>query len=96
LNIYASILTQDGEVHVALRCLEKGNCTTPAGAAINTYGSIASIGTGNLSSCLSADFSFDSRLATLRPPFFPVLDEGWRFTDWREIPEPCWVSGSCP
>jgi hypothetical protein len=97
LDIYASTLTQDGAVHVAERCLDHGSCTAPAGSSIATYGSNAAIGTGNLAACLSADYNYDERLQTVRPPFFPVLNDTWMFSNWREIPEPCWAeAGGCP
>jgi hypothetical protein len=98
IDIYGSLLNQDGELHIALRCLDSGNCRTPAGATISTYGSIASSdGAGNLTTCLAADYNFDERLETLRPPFFPTLNDDWRFNNWQEIREPCWVeSGGCP
>ena len=97
LDIYASTLTQDGAMHVAERCLDNGSCTTPDDSSITTYGSNAAIGTGNLAACVSADFNYDERLQTVRPPFFPLLNDVWTFSNWREIPEPCWAdSGGCP
>lgn len=97
LDIYASILSQSGEVHVAQRCLESGNCVTPGGAGIAIHGSIAAIGTGNLSVCVSADYNYDERLQWLRPPFYPLLSDVWTFSNWREAPAPCWVkAGGCP
>ncbi len=97
LHIYGSILSQDGELHIAQRCLESGSCVSPAGAAITTYGSIASTGTGNLSVCVAAEFNFDERLDVMRPPFYPLISDVWTFRNWQEIPEPCWAElGGCP
>ena len=95
LTIYASTLNQSGSMHLVQRCLDSGSCLVEG--SITTYGSNASLGTGNLAVCVTADYNFDERLDILRPPFFPVLDNAWTFTNWREIPEPCWVeSGGCP
>ncbi len=97
LNIYGSILNQSGDMHIAQRCLDSGNCVSPGNSKIKTHGSHASIGTGNLSACVDAEFSFDERLEVIRPPFFPVLNNDWTFSNWQEIPEPCWAeSGGCP
>ncbi|MFC2177402.1 hypothetical protein ACFLRH_03180 [Actinomycetota bacterium] len=97
MHIYGSLLNQDGTFHLSKRCLESGNCVSPPGTTITTYGSIAAIGTGNLAACVSADYNFDERLEILRPPYFPLVNDHWSFGNWREIPAPCWLeSGGCP
>lgn len=98
LNIYASLLNQNGQMRVALDCGTGGSSLTPSGSTLNTFGSNASLGTGNLSCCFSTrNYNFDARLERLRPPLFPLLSDEWTYFNWREITRPCWAdSAVCP
>ena len=98
LNIYASLLNQNGQMRVALDCGTSGSSLTPSGSTLNTFGSNASLGTGNMSCCFSTrNYNFDVRLDRLRPPLFPLLSDEWTYSNWREITKPCWVvSATCP
>ncbi|MCP3974880.1 MAG: hypothetical protein GY720_10345 [bacterium] len=97
-NLYASVLNQNGQMRVALDCGTSGSSLTPSGSTLNTFGSNASLGTGNMSCCFSTrNYNFDDRLDRLRPPLFPLLSNEWTYTNWRETTQPCWVeSGGCP
>jgi len=97
LDLYGAILNQGGAMRAAYDCGTGGRNIAPAGSELNTYGSNASQGTGNMSCCFDPrNYNFDDRLARLRPPFFPLLNEEWLYTDWRELPTPCWArDGGC-
>jgi hypothetical protein len=97
LNMYGAILNQGGAMRAAYDCGTGGRNLAPAGSELNTYGSNASQGTGNMSCCFDPrNYNFDERLERLRPPFFPLLNEEWIYTDWRELPTPCWArDGGC-
>ncbi|HHC07267.1 MAG TPA: hypothetical protein ENK55_00925 [Actinobacteria bacterium] len=97
LNIYGALLNQNGAMRVAYDCGTSGSSLVPPASELNTYGSNASIGTGNMGCCFTPrNYNFDERLATLRPPFFPLLSTDWSYTNWREIAAPCWARpGGC-
>jgi hypothetical protein len=43
------------------------------------------------------NYTFDTRLESLRPPLFPLLKDTWAYANWREQPLPCWaIPGTCP
>ena len=97
-NLYGSVLNQNGQMKVALDCGTSGSNLTPSGSTLNTFGSNASLGTGNMSCCFSPrNYNFDERLDRLRPPLFPLLSDEWTYTNWKEVPQPCWAqSPTCP
>jgi len=97
-NLYGSVLNQNGQMKVALDCGSSGSSLTPSNSTLNTFGSNASLGTGNMSCCFTTrNYNFDDRLDRLRPPLFPLLSDEWTYTNWREVAQPCWVrSASCP
>lgn len=93
LDIYGSLLNQRDAMRVALSCGDDGSNLVPSASELNTYGSIASIGTGNMSCCFSPrNYEFDERLERLRPPLFPLLSDEWIYTNWRETTAPCWAT----
>ena len=98
LNIYASLLNQNGQMQVAYDCGTSGSSITPSNSTLNTFGSNASLGTGNLGCCFTTrNYNFDDRLERLRPPLFPLLSDEWTYSNWREITRPCWAdSAVCP
>ena len=58
-----------GTMRAAYDCGTGGRNIAPAGSELNTYGSNASQGTGNMSCCFDPrNYNFDDRLARLRPP----------------------------
>ena len=97
-NLYGSVLNQNGQMKVAYDCGTSGSSLTPSGSTLNTFGSNASLGTGNMSCCFSTrNYNFDSRLDRLRPPLFPLLSDEWTYSNWREVPQPCWIRATgCP
>jgi len=97
LDIYASLLNQQDAMRAALSCGRDGSNRTPTPSELNTYGSIASIGTGNMSCCFTPrNYAFDGRLNRLRPPLYPLLSDEWSYTNWREVSRPCWAAtGGC-
>ena len=96
-NLYGALLNQNGQMQTARDCGTTGSNLTPAGSRLFTYGSNASLGTGNMSCCFSPrSYDFDPRLEALRPPLFPLLSDKWTYTNWRESPTPCWaLTGGC-
>lgn len=97
LDLYGSLLNQQLAMETALSCGGEGSNQVPTPSALNTYGSIASIGTGNMSCCFTPrNYGFDERLTRLRPPLFPLLSDEWIYTNWRETSSPCWAkAGGC-
>ncbi len=97
-DLYGAVLNQNGQMKVALACGTAGSSLTPASSTLNTYGSNASLGTGNMSCCFSTrNYNFDERLGRLRPPLFPLLRDEWTYSNWQEIARPCWAeSPTCP
>ena len=92
LDIYASVLNQQDAMRAALSCGRDGSNRVPTPSELNTFGSIASIGTGNMSCCFTPrNYSFDERLVRLRPPLYPLLSDEWLYTNWREVAAPCWA-----
>lgn len=98
LNLHGAFLNQNGNWRTAKACGSSGSSLTPESSILNTWGSNASLGTGNHSCCFEIrNYVFDPRLERLRPPFFPLLSDDWTYTNWREVPTPCWAdSPSCP
>ena len=97
LSISASLVSQNGVIQVATKCLDNGSCRTDPGVRLYTYGSNTARAMGNLNQCFEATYDYDPRLANLRPPFFPLLNDQWRFSNWREVTEPCWATpAGCP
>jgi len=95
LEIDAALLSQNGAMRVALRCGTRGSNLVPRNSTLRTFGSYASRGTGNMGCCFSTRrYEFDARLATLRPPFFPLLSSTWHYADWRETTVPCWATAA--
>lgn len=104
LDIYGALLNQGasgsssgGAMRVSYDCGRSGVVTVPAGSELNTWGSNASRRTGNMGCCFNPrNYNFDDRLDRLRPPFYPLLNEDWLYTNWRELPTPCWArDGGC-
>ena len=97
LNISGALLNQNGAMRVALDCGTGGSSVVPAASELNTFGSNASLGTGNMGCCFTPrNYNFDERLESLRPPFFPLLSSEWDYTNWREVETPCWAKpGGC-
>jgi hypothetical protein len=102
LNIDAALLSQGGILGVGRSCGTDGNVLLPLSwgdpvATLNSNGAIAKVRTGELSAHFGTrNYSFDSRLESLRPPFYPLLRDSWSFAAWREIAVPCWAEGACP
>ena len=103
LVINAAILTQGGSFHVARDCGSSGNVMLPYSGGVpiselTTNGSFALLQTGDVAAHFGTrNYGFDERFETLRPPFFPLLNDSWSFVEWREQPLPCWaIPGSCP
>jgi hypothetical protein len=95
LDMYGAFLNQQDAMHTALTCGDSGSSLVPSPSELNTYGSIASIGTGNMSCCFTPrNYGFDDRLVRLRPPLFPLLSDEWIYTNWRETSSPCWATES--
>jgi hypothetical protein len=95
LDIYGSLLNQQLAMETGLSCGGEGSNQTPVPSELNTYGSIASIGTGNMSCCFTPrNYGFDERLTRLRPPLFPLLSDEWIYTNWRETSSPCWATAT--
>jgi hypothetical protein len=93
LDIYASLLNQQDAMRVGLTCGWEGSSLTPSPSELNTFGSIASIDTGNMSCCFTPrNYGFDDRLTRLRPPLFPLVSDEWIYTNWRETSSPCWAT----
>ncbi len=70
-----------------------GNGVTPPNSVLDFHGSRASRSTSAMSgSALFSvrNYQFDDRLAFLRPPFWPLLVDQWRYEDWQEDPLPPW------
>lgn len=89
-NLYAAILNQNGQLMTSTSCA--GSPMNGPNSVLNMYGSNASLGTGNMSCCFTfRNYNFDERLAWIRPPFFPLLSDAWRYTNWRETATPCWA-----
>lgn len=55
-------------------------------------GSLTSQGTGAMSGNFSPrNYRFDDRLAYIRPPYFPLINDLWQWQNWREIAPPTWA-----
>jgi len=87
LTLEASLLTQGG--------IFRG---TTCGASSSTTeftfkGSLTSQGTGSMSGTFTPrNYGFDARLAHIRPPFFPLINDQWWWQNWRELQPPAWAS----
>lgn len=92
LNVAASILGQSNGWRVARSCGLSGSIITPDPSTLNMTGSIATRTTGDIAAHFATrNYGFDARLAYLRPPFFPLLEDGWNYNNWRELPRPDWA-----
>jgi hypothetical protein len=92
LTINASILAQNDQWRVARSCGDDGSSVLN-NATLYANGSIATPRTGDISTSFEDRiYGFDERLEFLRPPFFPLLNEGWRYEDWKELGRPAWAA----
>lgn len=92
LTLSGAFLSQNGAMKTALSCGSNGSNLTPRNSTLETFGSNASLGTGNMACCfVTRDYRFDERLERLRPPLFPLVRSEWAYTNWREIPTPEWA-----
>lgn len=101
LSFSASILAQGGSFHVARSCGSNGSPLLPyqsgvPASTLHTNGSMAIRHTGDVAAHFGTrDYSFDTRLEYLRPPYFPLLSDSWSYANWREITLPCWAHSDC-
>jgi hypothetical protein len=103
LNFSMALLTQGGSFNVARDCGTSGNSLLPYSggvpiATLNTDGAMAIHQTGDVAAHFGTrNYTFDTRLESLRPPLFPLLKDTWSYSNWREQPLPCWaIPGTCP
>ncbi|MEO1063279.1 MAG: hypothetical protein AAFZ07_17835 [Actinomycetota bacterium] len=107
LELRGAVLSQENKWLVSYYCGDDGSSvwydtatgqpvewgTTGSGyATLNVTGSIASPNTGNPSGSFSPrNYGFDSRLAYLRPPFYPLIGDDWSYENWSEDTIPSWA-----
>lgn len=98
LEINAAILAQGGNFNVARDCGDTGATLLPTsgGVPLSTldyWGSMAKRSTGDVAAHFGTrNYSFDSRLESLRPPLFPLMGDSWRYGGWQEVHLPCWAT----
>lgn len=102
LTINGALLSQQGILGTGRECGTSGDVILPTGgggpiSVLNVNGSIAKVRTGDLSSHFGTrNYGFDIRLERLRPPLFPLIQDTWRFENWRETTLPCWARQGSP
>ena len=86
LTLEASLLTQGG-------IFRGTSCGASSATTEFTFrGSLTSQGTGSMSSIFTPrNYGFDPRLASIRPPFFPLVNDQWWWQNWRETAIPDWA-----
>lgn len=87
LTLEASLLTQGG-------IFRGTSCGASSASTEFTFkGSLTSQGTGAMSGTFTPrNYGFDDRLAYIRPPFFPLVNDQWWWQNWREIEIPAWAT----
>jgi len=97
LTIRGALLSQQGILGTGKDCGTSGNSLLPQSggnpiSVLTLDGALAKVATGDLSAHFGTrNYGFDSRLERLRPPLFPLLQDTWRFANWRETILPCWA-----
>jgi hypothetical protein len=91
IQINAALLGQTDTWRAGRSCGADGNVMTPNSSTLDISGSIATRNSAGVSADFDTrNYGFDSRLEYLRPPFFPLLDDGWHYEDWKELKVPAW------
>lgn len=100
MTFSAALLGQGGSLNVARDCGSSGSVILPYSggspvSTLHTNGAMALRDTGDVAAHFGTrNYQFDSRLETMRPPFFPLMRETWTYQEWFEVNLPCWATAA--